>query len=113
MSFVVWFVKIVSSAFCGSLVVRANLVTLVVSAPLLLLAPPAWPHSDTSEDISYIRRALQRALETARSETETTWRNPLTEHHGVVIPRPAFEHADGRPYRLIRGPRAASRTVSG
>ncbi|MFQ5974033.1 MAG: tol-pal system protein YbgF, partial [Alphaproteobacteria bacterium] len=97
--FVVWFVLIVRSWFRRGLVVRAKLVALIPSVSLFLLAQSAWPHSDTSEDIPYVQRALQRALETARSETETTWKNPSTEHHGVVIPHPAFEHADGRPCR--------------
>ncbi len=37
-----------------------------------------------------------RTLETSRSETEVPWRDPDSNAHGTVIPKPAYQNAQGR-----------------
>lgn len=68
---------------------------VVVAMCSVLLTQPARAQDATFADFQYIKKALNTALETARSGTETTWENPETGHHGVIVPSPLFESDGG------------------
>ena len=53
------------------------------------------PGIETS-DAYHIQRALSFALEVTSSGTQTTWRNPTTGHHGVIIPSATFNTSTGQ-----------------
>lgn len=73
---------------------RPGLVILAMCS--VLLTQPARAQEATFGDLQYIKKALNAALETARSGTKTTWENPETGHHGVIVPSPLFESDSGR-----------------
>ncbi len=87
-------------AGCGSNVVRACLMAASMAA-----ATSAWGQvvdDQGFDDLAYIVQALNTALETTRSGTETTWHNPSSGHHGIVVPSSTFSDAKGRPCRTYK-----------
>ena len=68
--------------------------------------------STDDSDGAYIRRALNFALETTRSGTETTWENPSTGHHGTVVPSPAFKTSTGQVCRGFERTQIIGTTVT-
>ena len=49
-----------------------------------------------NEDKRMAARASQRALETQRTGTTTSWRNPDTGHSGTVTPTRTYQSASGQ-----------------
>ena len=47
------------------------------------------------QDRAYAARNAQNALETGRSGTSSTWRNPDNGHYGRFTPQPAYRNAQG------------------
>ncbi len=76
--------------------------------------PPSQRQSVSGKgsDSAYIRQALNFALETARSGTETTWENPSTGHHGTVVPSPAFKTSTGQVCRGFERTMVVGTTVT-
>jgi surface antigen len=46
-------------------------------------------------DQEYMARTNQQALETNRSGTTSTWRNPDSGHSGTITPEPGYVNNDG------------------
>jgi surface antigen len=46
-------------------------------------------------DLAYMERTNQRALETTRSGTTSTWRNPDSGNQGTITPQPAVQTSSG------------------
>ena len=49
----------------------------------------------TAADQLALERTTQTTLETVRIGTESTWRNPQSGSHGIIVPRRTFQKASG------------------
>jgi len=47
-------------------------------------------------DRTYLERSNQRALETAPSGTQVSWRNPDSGNAGTIVPQPAYQASNGQ-----------------
>jgi surface antigen len=70
-----------------------------VAAAVLCLAPSlAWAAEDP-RDAAFLAPVLQRALETARTEVPTPWRNPATGNGGSIVVERTFYREPRTPCR--------------
>lgn len=78
---------------------RPGLIVVAMCSVLLTHTQAARAQDTTFADLQYIKKALDVALETARSGTKTAWENPETGHRGVIVPSPLVKSDGGRMCR--------------
>jgi len=70
-----------------------------IAAAILWLAPSLGWSADDPRDAAFLEPMLQRVLETARTDVETSWRNPETGNGGSIVVERTFYRAPGEPCR--------------
>jgi hypothetical protein len=70
-----------------------------IAAAILWLAPSLGWSADDPRDAAFLEPLLQRVLETARIDVETSWRNPETGNGGSIVVERTFYREPERPCR--------------
>lgn len=70
-----------------------------IAAAMLWLAPSLGWSADDPRDAAFLEPVLQRVLETARTDVETSWRNPETGNGGSIVVERTFYREPERPCR--------------
>ena len=70
-----------------------------LAAIICVLVPSLAGAADDPRDATFLAPLLQRALETARTEVETSWRNPATGNGGSIVVERTFYREPGTPCR--------------
>ena len=70
-----------------------------IAAAILWLAPSLGWSADDPRDAAFLEPVLQRVLETARTDVETSWRNPETGNGGSIVVERTFYREPERPCR--------------
>jgi surface antigen len=68
-------------------------------AAALCLGPGVGSAADDPRDAAFLAPVLQRALETARTEVPTPWRNPATGNGGSIVVERTFYREPQTPCR--------------
>lgn len=68
-------------------------------AAIFCLAPGLGWTAEDPRDAKYLEPVLQRVLETARTDVETSWRNPATGNSGSIVVERTFYREPDRPCR--------------
>jgi surface antigen len=72
-----------------------------IAAAILWLAPSLGWSADDPRDAAFLEPMLQRVLETARTDVETSWRNPETGNGGSIVVERTFYRAPEEPCRAF------------
>jgi surface antigen len=72
-----------------------------IAAAILWLAPSLGWSADDPRDAAFLEPVLQRVLETARTDVETSWRNPETGNGGSIVVERTFYRAPEEPCRAF------------
>jgi surface antigen len=70
-----------------------------IAAVILCLAPSLGWSADDPRDTAFLAPVLQRVLETARTDVETSWRNPQTGNGGSIVVERTFYREPETPCR--------------
>lgn len=70
-----------------------------VAAAILCLAPGFGWAAEDPRDAAFLVPMLQRVLETARTDLETSWRNPATGNGGSIVVERTFYREPETPCR--------------
>jgi surface antigen len=70
-----------------------------IAAVILCLAPSLGWSADDPSDAGFLAPVMQRVLEDARVDVETSWRNPQTGNGGSIVVERTFYREPGTPCR--------------
>src|SRR3546814_4766638 len=84
-----------SSDVCSS-DLKGRLVGVAAGTLLGALVGSEVGKSLDKADRTYLERSNQRALETAPSGTQVSWRNPDSGNAGTIVPQPAYQANNGQ-----------------